>query len=83
MSFEKIARVLPEFKPQWDVCKGVEQLYAAYASSGLTLEEFEGRYQRISHIKLLMREGLLGNDLRRRDRAARRNARSAESAAGA
>jgi nucleoside-diphosphate-sugar epimerase len=70
VSFEKIACVLPEFKPQWDVRKGAEQLYAAYSSSGLTLEEFEGRYQRISHIRRLMREGLLDDYLRRRDRAA-------------
>ena len=73
VSFEKIARMLPEFKPQWDVRKGAEQLHAAYASSGLTLEEFEGRYQRISHIKLLMREGLLDSDLRRRNCAAPRD----------
>jgi nucleoside-diphosphate-sugar epimerase len=69
VSFEKIARVLPEFKPQWDVRKGAEQLYAAYSASGLTLEEFEGRYQRISHIRRLMREGALEDDLRRPNRA--------------
>ena len=69
VSFEKIARVLPAFEPQWDVRKGAEQLYAAYRASGLSLEQLEGRYQRISHIKTLIREGVLGNDLRRRDRA--------------
>jgi nucleoside-diphosphate-sugar epimerase len=74
VSFEKIARVLPEFKPQWDVRKGAEQLYAAYRSAGLALEEMEGRFQRISHIKLLMREGILDADLRRRPRPAARNA---------
>jgi nucleoside-diphosphate-sugar epimerase len=67
VSFEKISRVLPEFRPQWDVRRGAEQLYAAYRASGLSLENFEGRYQRISHIKQLMREGILGSDLRRRD----------------
>ncbi len=71
VSFEKIARVLPAFKPQWDVRKGAEQLYAAYRKSNLTLEEFEGpRYQRISHIRKLMKEGILGTDLRHTDRAA-------------
>ena len=70
VSFEKIARVLPEFSPQWDVRKGAEQLYAAYRASGLELREFEGRYQRISHIKKLMRDGLLADDLRARGRAA-------------
>ena len=65
VSFDKIARVLPAFKPQWDARRGAEQLYAAYLSSGLTLEEFEGsRYQRISHIKKLIAEGIIGADLR-------------------
>ena len=38
----KIARVLPEFEPQWTVRRGVEQLYEAYARNGLTFEEFTG-----------------------------------------
>jgi nucleoside-diphosphate-sugar epimerase len=65
VSFEKIARTLPGFKPQWDARKGAEQLYAAYRASGVTLEEFEGpRYQRIAHIRSLMGEGVLAPDLR-------------------
>ncbi len=60
VSFEKITRALPDFKPQWDARKGAEQLYKAYRASGLTLEEFEGpRYQRIGHIKKLLAEGIL------------------------
>lgn len=65
VSFEKIRRKLPAFKPQWDARKGAEQLYDAYRSSGLTLEEFEGpRYQRIGHIKKLLAEGILDSELR-------------------
>lgn len=65
VSFEKIERVLPAFKPQWDARRGAEQLYAAYRRSGLTLEEFEGpRYQRIGHIQRQMSDGLLTPDLR-------------------
>jgi len=65
VSFEKIKHRLPKFKPQWDARKGAEQLYQAYCSSKLTLEEFEGpRYQRIGHIKKLMAEGIMGSDLR-------------------
>jgi nucleoside-diphosphate-sugar epimerase len=65
VSFEKIKRTLPEFKPQWDARKGGEQLYAAYRASKLTLEEFEGpRYQRIAHIRRLMSQGILSADLR-------------------
>lgn len=67
VSFDKIARVLPGFRPQYDARRGAQQLYAAYRQSNLTLEEFEGpRYQRISHIQMLIAEGILGDDLRRR-----------------
>jgi nucleoside-diphosphate-sugar epimerase len=66
VSFEKIKRKLPAFKPQWDARTGAEQLYKAYLTSGVTLEEFEGsRYQRIGHIKKLLAERILGDDLRR------------------
>jgi nucleoside-diphosphate-sugar epimerase len=65
VSFEKIRSRLPAFKPRWDARMGAEQLYEAYRSSRLTLEEFEGpRYQRIGHIKKLMAEGILDGDLR-------------------
>jgi nucleoside-diphosphate-sugar epimerase len=65
VNFEKIARKLPAFKPQWDARKGAEQLYQAFRGSGLTLEEFEGpRYQRIGHIKMLLANHILDSDLR-------------------
>src|SRR5215472_17973306 len=65
VSFEKIRRKLPTFKPQWDAKRGAEQLYQAYRSSGITLEEFEGqRYQRIAHIRKLLGDGILDADLR-------------------
>lgn len=65
VSFKKITDTLPAYQPVWDARKGAEQLYQAYRGSGLTLEEFEGpRYQRISHIKKLLKEGILGPDLR-------------------
>jgi nucleoside-diphosphate-sugar epimerase len=65
VSFAKIAERLPAFRPQWDARLGAAQLHDAYQRSALTLEEFEGpRYQRISHIRKLMAEDLLGDDLR-------------------
>ncbi|MCG8593827.1 MAG: SDR family oxidoreductase [Kiloniellales bacterium] len=67
VSFEKIARVLPEFKPRWDLRAGAEQLYAAYRASGLSLAQIESRYQRINHIKMLMDEGIIDHRLRRGD----------------
>ena len=70
VSFDKIARVLPAFRPQWDARKGAEQLYAAYKRSGVTLEEFEGaRYNRIAHIRKLLAERDLDGELRVREPA--------------
>ncbi len=67
VNFDKIARVLPAFRPQWDVRRGAEQLYNAYLQSNLSLEEFEGpRYQRIGHIRKLIADGVLDDDLRHR-----------------
>lgn len=67
VNFDKIARVLPAFKPQYDARRGAEQLYAAYRQSNLTLAEFEGpRYQRIGHIQKLVNEGILDSDMRHR-----------------
>jgi nucleoside-diphosphate-sugar epimerase len=63
--FGKIARTLPAFEPRWDARKGARQLYEAYRTIGLKLEDFEGpRYRRIDQIQGLMREGHLGSDLR-------------------
>jgi nucleoside-diphosphate-sugar epimerase len=61
----KIARVLPEFRPQWTVRRGIEQLYAAYRRYGLTAFEFMGtKYLRIKRIKQLQSEGRLDGSLR-------------------
>ena len=65
VDFSKIARVLPAFRPQWDVIAGARQLYAAYSSGGLTLQQFEGpRYQRISHVRELLANNMVDHDLR-------------------
>jgi nucleoside-diphosphate-sugar epimerase len=64
----KIVRLLPEFKPQWNARRGAEELYSTYKKVGLTLEEFEGpKYQRIAHIKGLLRNGQLDESLRWRE----------------
>jgi chromosome segregation and condensation protein ScpB len=61
----KIARSLHGFKPQWTARRGIEQLYETYRQVGLTLEEFEGeRFMRIAHVKKLVHDGLLDQDLR-------------------
>lgn len=61
----KIARMLPAFRPQWSVQKGVVELYDAYRAHGLTSEEFLGnRYLRLKQIKKLQDEHRLDEDLR-------------------
>ncbi|MGR3584215.1 NAD-dependent epimerase/dehydratase family protein [Pseudooceanicola sp.] len=78
---DKIQRVMPHFKPQWDARKGAESLYAAYKAVDLTLEEFEGpRYQRIGHIKKLIAEGIIDTSLQHTETV--RAARKAETVEG-
>jgi len=61
----KIENTLPGYNPQWTARKGVEELYEAYKKVGLKLEEFEGpRYRRLKHIKALMADGRLSENLR-------------------
>lgn len=77
VSFEKIKRVLPAFKPQFDPRRGAEQLYHAYRESNLLLAEFEGqRYQRISHIRHLLAKGILEKDLRHASHVVHRSDRT-------
>ena len=52
---DKIARILPEFRPQWTVRRGIEQLFKAYKEHELTTAEFTGtRYIRIKHLSSLL-----------------------------
>jgi nucleoside-diphosphate-sugar epimerase len=61
---DKIEKVLG-FKAVWNARCGARQLHGAYSKNGLSLEEFEGpRYQRVSHIRQLIQQGLLDEELR-------------------
>jgi nucleoside-diphosphate-sugar epimerase len=61
----KLMRTLPEYKPQWTVRAGMEQLRDAFARNGLTREELLGnKYFRIKRIRALQSEGLLDESLR-------------------
>ena len=44
VNFDKIYRLLPNFKPQWTVRRGIEQLLEFYKKYALSQERFEGRY---------------------------------------
>lgn len=66
--FSKIARMLPEFKPQWNARRGAQQAYEAYQKVGLKLEDFEGpKFKRIDHIKNLLKTKRLDETLRWRE----------------
>jgi nucleoside-diphosphate-sugar epimerase len=73
VDFGKIARLLPQFKAEWNARRGAEQIAEAYRTFGLTLEDFEGpRFKRIDYITLSMREGRLSEGLRWNEELANR-----------
>lgn len=77
----KIRRVLPDFQPAWDARKGAQELYDAYRTIGLKLEDFEGpHYKRIDHIRKLIAAGRLDSSLRRAEQALAVGAASAKAA---
>jgi nucleoside-diphosphate-sugar epimerase len=61
---DKIHRMLPAFRPQWNARKGAQELYDAYRAVGLTREDMEsGRYVRLKHIQRLLKAGQLDPSL--------------------
>lgn len=62
-----IARKLHKFKPQWTCQRGIRELYEAFKSVGLSLEDFEGeKFKRIAHIQKLIRDGECDQELRKK-----------------
>ncbi len=65
VSFEKIARCVPTFRPRWTVREGARELYEAYRRSDLKLEDFEGpKYRRIDSLRGLLALGRLDETMR-------------------
>jgi hypothetical protein len=60
----KLAAALPAFQPRFTVQTGIEQLYDAYRSHGLTPHDFTNRYVRLKHVRRLIDEGRLDATLR-------------------
>jgi nucleoside-diphosphate-sugar epimerase len=76
---DKLARTLPEFRPEWTVRRGIDQLVQGFRAHRLSREQREGpRYVRIRHIQALLRAGRLDASLRWTPREA-----SARACAGA
>jgi nucleoside-diphosphate-sugar epimerase len=62
---DKLARTLGSFAPRWTVRDGIEELYEAYTTHGLTFEDLVGpRFQRIKHVVQMQGEGRLDGRLR-------------------
>ena len=61
---DKIRKVLPAFKPEWTVRKGVEEVYAAYCEHKTTNEEFlSSSFIRLKKIRELQEAGKLDSTL--------------------
>jgi nucleoside-diphosphate-sugar epimerase len=61
----KILRTLPQYRPQWTVRRGMEQLRDSFQRNGLTREELLGdRYFRIKRLRALQSQGLIDESLR-------------------
>jgi nucleoside-diphosphate-sugar epimerase len=65
VSCDKLSRTLPAYRPQWNAKKGIQEVYETLKDKGLNAEAFEGpRYNRIAHVRHLLKQGRLATDLR-------------------
>jgi nucleoside-diphosphate-sugar epimerase len=65
VDFSKIKKVLPGFKPAFDVDMGIKELYEAYRKYGMTNDDFKGiKYIRVKWIKNLLQSGKLDKNLK-------------------
>jgi len=65
VSCDLIAQDVPEFRPQWTLRKGIDQLVESYRRYGLTIDALTGeRCQRIKRITALTGSGRLDDQLR-------------------
>jgi nucleoside-diphosphate-sugar epimerase len=66
VDFSKLAGAFPDLDLRWGVRDGVNELAGAYASHGLTYDDFAGpRFVRVRRIRELMSAGLVDDMLRR------------------
>lgn len=65
VDFSKIKKTLTQFKPTWNVRKGIEELYQAYKNFGLTQKDFQSpKYFRVRWIKHLIESKKLDHELK-------------------
>ena len=64
VNFDKIKNELPEFKPQWTLRKGIEEIYEAYKKYGMNSDKFNSRYFiRLKELQYLIETGKVDNAL--------------------
>ena len=64
VSFDKIARMLPDFRPEWNLRQGIEQLYSDFKRLTMHKEKFSGRYFiRLKQLQYLLQTGRINNNL--------------------
>ena len=64
VNFDKIQSTLPNFKPQWNISKGAQELYEAFKKCNLTYDEFMSRkYTRLKHLNYLIKNNKLNEEL--------------------
>ncbi len=62
---DKVRDLVPAYQATWSAKRGVDEVYQAILGSGLKAEDFEGaQYNRIAHVRSLIRRGRIGTDLR-------------------
>lgn len=68
VSFEKMTRKVPTFRPSWTAEAGAVEMRDAIRAAGLTLDSFtSSRFVRIKRIKELLAQGVIDSRLRRGD----------------
>ena len=66
VDFSKLHDTFPDLELQWTVRAGVDEMAAAYADHGLTLEEFNSaNFVRLRRLQQLLGKGLVDDNLRR------------------
>jgi nucleoside-diphosphate-sugar epimerase len=66
VDFTKIETMLPGYRPEWTLRRGIEQLYDAYVSGAMTPATFEGPdYFRLRTIRRLLDTHVIDASLRR------------------
>ncbi len=69
VDFSKIKKILPKFKPKWDLKKGTIEIYSSFKEYGLTVEEMNTKYNRLYNINQLISSAQIDQTLRWNERS--------------